>query len=93
MATQIYLGLPPPNVVKWIKDNYKPDMTKVPLTFTAEEPNAKLTLNKNEYIKYDCIVVTSTDGITWAQYEYGTEITLVNVGDKVYFRAADEVDN
>ena len=22
MATQIYLGLPPPNVVKWIKDNY-----------------------------------------------------------------------
>jgi hypothetical protein len=24
MSTQIYLGLPPPNVVKWIKENSKP---------------------------------------------------------------------
>ena len=29
MATNIFLGLPPPNIVKWIRDNYKPDMIKV----------------------------------------------------------------
>jgi hypothetical protein len=44
MATNIYLGLPPPNVVKWIKDNYKPDMTKVPLHFTANEDGSSVSL-------------------------------------------------
>jgi hypothetical protein len=36
MATKIYLGLPPPNVVKWIKEHHKPT-TKLtdPVTFTS----------------------------------------------------------
>ena len=48
MATTIYLGLPPSNVVKWIKDNYKPDidtdMTNAPLHFTANEDNSSVSL-------------------------------------------------
>ena len=91
MATQIYLGLPPPNVMKWIKDNSKPAFKLTdPLCFTAEEPNAKLTL-KQGYEQHS--IVTSTDNQTWAPYEVDTEIILSNIGDKVYFRAAEGVTN
>ena len=37
-------------------------------------------------------IVTSIDKQNWMPYTFGTEITLTNVGDKVYFRAADEND-
>ena len=94
MATQIYLGLPPPNVVKWIKENYKPDMSKVPLTFTAEEAGAKLSLQSNYGNGPAVTLETSTTGEegTWTPYEVGTEITLANVGDKIMFRnSSDEI--
>jgi hypothetical protein len=94
MATNIYLGLPPPNVVKWIKDNYKPDMTKVPLTFTAEEPGAKLSLKSGWYGGHDVTLETSTTGEegSWTPYTIGSEIILENVGDKVMFRnSSDEI--
>ena len=35
MATNIYLGLPPPNVIKWIQENYKePWSEKTLITFS-----------------------------------------------------------
>jgi hypothetical protein len=37
--------------------------------------------------------VFSYDKQNWSSYEYGTEITLENIGDKVYFKAADDVEN
>ena len=30
---------------------------------------------------------TSTDGQSWSDYTYETNITLANAGDKVYFKA------
>ena len=30
---------------------------------------------------------TSTDGQSWSDYTYATNITLANAGDKVYFKA------
>ena len=67
-------------------------MTKVPLTFTAEEAGAKLSLKSG----YGPAVTleTSTTGKegSWTPYEVGTEITLANVGDKVMFRnSSDEI--
>jgi hypothetical protein len=92
MATQIYLGLPPPNVVKWIKDNYKPDMTKVPLTFTAEEPNATFSLQSKDGPSVTLETSPTGEEGTWSPYTVGTEITLTNVGDKIMFRnSSDEI--
>ena len=50
MATSIYLGNPPENIKKWIEEHYKPevDMTKVPLHFTANEPNSTIQLHLND---------------------------------------------
>ena len=90
MATQIYLGLPPPNVVKWIKEHYKPVMSNVPLTFTAEEPNATFSLYS--YGGPAVTLETSTTGEegTWTSYTVGDEITLANVGDKIMFRNSSD---
>jgi hypothetical protein len=93
MATEIYLGYPPENIKKWIKaeaERKYQEMLKTPLTFTAEEPNAKISFNKGTE---DNQIVISTDKQNWSNYKYGTEITLTNVGDKVYFRAADDIEN
>lgn len=91
MAIKIYLGYPPENVKKWIEENYKPTFKLTdPLCFTAEEPNAKIIFNKGTE---DNQIVISTDKQNWSNYEYGTEITLVNIGDKVYFKAAADVEN
>ena len=89
MATNIYLGLPPPNVVKWIKENYKPDMTKVPLCFTAEEANSTIKMLKNGPAPTVYLETSTTgDDGSWSDFTVGsTTITLANVGDKVYFRA------
>jgi hypothetical protein len=93
MATEIYLGYPPENIVKWIK--YQ-ERLKEPLCFTAKESNATLNLYKNNLAEYNNQVVFSYDKQNWSSYEYGTpnsEITLTNIGDKVYFRAADDIEN
>jgi hypothetical protein len=77
MATNIYLGLPPPNVVKWIKDNYKPDMTKVPLHFTANEDNSSVSFGcydatanywEGGLVDSWCKLDYSMDGTTWNTY-------------------------
>jgi hypothetical protein len=85
MATSIYLGYPPENIKKWIEEHYKEpevDMLKVPLTFTAKEPNSSVAfdIGAGEY-------VTSFDGQTWNDYTSSTEIELLNINDKVMFRA------
>lgn len=57
-----------------------------PLCFTADIAGSKLSLDRVGDIE-DLEIQTSTDGSTWTTYEYGTVITLANVGDKVYFRS------
>ncbi len=90
MGTQVFLGMPPPSVVAWIKDHHGPSLNS-PLCFTAVDADATIAFNK--FGSPDVAnIVTSTDGKTWTDYEFGTVITLANVGDKVYFRAADEND-
>ena len=41
MSVYLFLGYPPQNVLKWIKDNY---MKKVSLYFTANEDNSSVSL-------------------------------------------------
>jgi hypothetical protein len=88
MATKIYLGLPPPNIVKWIKDNYKPQVNY--LCFTAEQVNSTVRMSKSSSSAPTVYLETSTTGEdgSWSDFTVGsTKITLPNVGDKVYFRA------
>ena len=62
-----------------------------PLCFTAVDPSATITFKKMG--NPDAAnIVTSTNGQNWTPYTFGTTITLANVGDKVYFRAANEND-
>ena len=77
-------------MVKWIKENYKPDMTKVPLTFTAEEAGAKLSLVSNNGPAVTLETSTTGEEGSWTPYEVGTEIVLANVGDKVMFRNSSD---
>ena len=62
-----------------------------PLCFTAEDADATITFKKVGN-PASASIVTSTNGQNWTDYTFGTTITLANVGDKVYFRAADEND-
>ena len=51
MATEIYLGRPPENIVNWIKaeaERKYQEMLKTPLTFTAEEAGSTIKM-----VKYD----------------------------------------
>jgi hypothetical protein len=77
MATSIYLGNPPENIKKWIKENYKPDMTKVPLHFTANEDGSSVSLLcydaaandwKGGLVDSWCKLDYSMDGTTWNTY-------------------------
>lgn len=55
------------------------------LCFTAEQANSTLTLNK-VWSPTAVSLETSTDWQTWSDYTIGSLITLVNIGDKVYWR-------
>jgi hypothetical protein len=103
MATSIYLGNPPPKIKEWIEKNYvKPDMSKVPLHFTANEDNSSVSLVcyddnflfdfLNSWVKLDY----SMDGQTWQTYidpnsEDSTlhrgKVINLNKGETVYFKA------
>ena len=100
MATTIYLGLPPSNVVKWIKDNYKPDidMSKVPLNFTANEDNSSVSLvcYNGDFVDSWCKLDYSMDGKSWNTYIdpdsadetlHKGKIINLNKDETVYFRA------
>ena len=90
MGIQLFLGKPPQRVKQWIKDHYGPKLDE-PLCFTAIDAGATIAFNKIGNPD-DARIVTSVDTQNWTPYTFGTEITLTNVGDKVYFRAADEND-
>ena len=106
MATEIYLGMPPPNVVKWIKENYKPEnpILKVPLHFTANEDKSSVSLvcygvNEESFIDSYCKLDYSMDGKSWQTYidpdsEYETlhrgKVINLNKDESVYFRATLE---
>ena len=92
MGTQIFLGNPPANVEKWIKNHYGPVVSDA-LCFTAEEANSTLHLDKVG--SPDAISLeTSTNGSNWTDYSWtdktGVTLKLANIGDKVYMRAKNE---
>lgn len=82
-----FLGMPPPNVVAWIKDK----KLREPLCFTAIDASATIAFNKVG-APDAASIMTSIDKQTWEPYTFNTVITLANPGDKVYFRATDEND-
>lgn len=53
--------------------------------FTAEQANSEVWFKSGGQTRY---FETSTDGQNWSTYTLDTHISLPNVGDKVYFRAA-----
>jgi hypothetical protein len=90
MATEIYLGMPPPKIKEWIMKNYKPNMTKVPLTFTAEEANATFSLKSKSGPTVTLETSPTGKEGSWSTYEVGTPIILENVGDKIMFRNSSD---
>ena len=93
MTTNIYLGSPSSNVVKWIRDEIErkqQEMLKTPLTFTAEESRAKLRLLSNRGPAVTLETSTTGEEGSWTPYVVGTEITLTNVGDKIMFRNSSD---
>ena len=92
MSTQIFLGNPPENIVKWIKAEAERKMLRTPLTFTAEQAGSTIKMSKRGSAP-DVYLETSTTGEdgSWSDFTVGsTTITLANVGDKVYFRAKQD---
>lgn len=45
MASYTFLGNPPPNVQKWIRNHYGPSLNR-PLCFTAVDAGATIAFNK-----------------------------------------------
>ena len=86
----IYVGFPPPNVVKWIKDEAERKQQKTPLTFTAEQAGAKLSLISVYGPAITLETSTTGEEGSWQPYTVGTEITLANVRDKVMFRNSSD---
>ena len=85
----IFLGNPPENVKQWIIDHSGPDLT-IPLCFEAVDAGATVALNCNGNKLKTATFQTSTDRQNWTDYTYGTNITLANAGNKVYFKAKDD---
>ena len=82
----IFLGNPPENVKQWIIDHSGPDLS-IPLCFEAVDAGATIALKRNGSNLKTATFHTSTDGQTWSDYTYATNITLANAGNKVYFKA------
>ena len=82
----IFLGNPPENVKQWIIDHSGPDLS-IPLCFEAVDAGSTIALKCYGNNLKTATFQTSTDGQTWSDYTYGTNITLANAGNKVYFKA------
>lgn len=109
MATKIYLGNPPENIVNWIKaeaERKQQEMLITPLHFTANEPNSSVCLIAYDETLNDwyggqcdswCSFVYSTDKMkTWNDYTVGQIIYLDECENKtVYIQAKynNEEDN
>ena len=88
--SNIFLGYPPENIKQWIIDDYnrkQEEKLKIPLCFEAVDAGATVALKCNGSKLKTATFQTSTDRQTWSDYTYGTNITLANAGDKVYFKA------
>ena len=86
----IFLGNPPENIKQWIIDDYnrkQEEKLKIPLCFEAVDAGATIALNCNGDNLKTATFQTSTDGQNWTDYTYAADITLTNIGDKVYFKA------
>ena len=106
MATEIYLGRPPENIVNWIKaeaERKYQEMLKTPLTFTAEQAGSTIKMVKSGSAPTVYLETSPTgEEGSWSDFivctndengnsnNDGTVITLANVGDKVYFRAKQD---
>ena len=86
----IFLGNPPKNIRQWIINDYnrkQEEKRKVPLCFEAVDARATIALKcYGDSLKTASFQI-STDGQNWSDYKYATSITLINAGDKVYFKA------
>ena len=83
----IFLGEPPAKVKQHIEKYW------TPLCFTAVNAGATIALKCNGNNLKTATFETSTDKKNWTDYRYATNITLTNVGDKVYFRAKSDNTN
>ena len=89
----IFLGNPPENIKQWIIDDYnrkQEEKRKTPLCFEAVDSGATIALKCNGNNLKTATFQTSTDGQNWSDYTYATNITLANVGDKVFFKAKED---
>ena len=85
--SNIFLGEPPAKVKQHIEKYW------TPLCFTAVNNGATIALKRIGNNLKTATFETSTDGQNWSDYTYATNITLTNVGDKVYFRAKADNTN
>ena len=87
----IFLGNLPENIRQWIINDYnrkqEEKKRKVPLCFEAVDARATIVLKCYGDSLKTTTFQTSTDGQNWSDYKYATSITLINAGDKVYFKA------
>ena len=65
-------------------------MTKVPLTFIAEEPNATFSLQSKNGPTVTLETSPTGEEGSWQPYTIGTPIVLENVGDKIMFRNSSD---
>ena len=89
----IFLGNPPEKIKQFIIDDYnhkQEEKLKTPLCFEAVDSGATIALKCNANNLKTATFQTSTDGQSWTDYTYATNITLANTGDKVYFKAKED---
>jgi hypothetical protein len=67
-------------------------MLKVPLTFTAKEAGAKLSLYSERGPTITLETSPTGEEGSWQPYNIEDEIVLENIGDKIMFRnSSDEI--
>lgn len=94
MATQIYLGNPPENIVNWIKVEAERKLLKTPLHFTANEPGTNILLKTSDGSSW-CEFVYSTDEMkTWNDYHVNTDVIYLDECENktVYLKAKYPTD-
>lgn len=89
----IFLGNPPESIRQWIIADYnrkQEEKLKTPLCFEAVDAGATIALKCNGNNLKTATFQTSTDEQNWSDYTYGTDITLANAGDKVFFKTKED---
>lgn len=73
----------------WSEVQIRPAIPSNALYFEANAANAQIALAK-QGTPFAVNIETSTDGTNWSDYTFWTNITLTNIGDKIYFRNKSE---